>query len=66
MQHELAYRRGTDLEVWLLWDDEEDRVTVRVRDGATGVEFESEVPRDRALEAYRHPFLFAPAVRAAA
>ena len=66
MQNELAYRRSHDLEVWLLWDDDEDLVTVRVRDAATGEEFESEVPRERALEAYRHPFLFAPALRAAA
>jgi hypothetical protein len=64
--NELAYRRSHDLEVWLFWDDDEDLVTVRVRDSATGEEFESEVPRERALEAYRHPFLFAPALRAAA
>jgi hypothetical protein len=66
VQNELAYRRSHDLEVWLLWDDDEDLVTVRVHDGATGEEFESEVPRERALEAYRHPFLFAPALSAAA
>ena len=66
MQNELAHRRSASLEGWLLWDDGPDRVTVRVRDDATGDEFEAEVPRDRALEAFRHPFLFAPPVPAAA
>jgi hypothetical protein len=66
MQQELAYRRSADLDVWLLWDDDADRVTVRVRDNRGGEEFESEVPRERALEAFRHPFVFAPPVPAAA
>ena len=48
------------------WDDDADSVTLRVLDTRTGEEWEREVPRERALEAFRHPFLFAPELAAAA
>ena len=66
MKNELAHRQGHGLEVWLHWEDDADRVTLRVLDTRTGEEWEREVPRERALEAFRHPFLFAPALAAAA
>jgi hypothetical protein len=66
MKNELSHRQAQGLDVWLLWDDEDDRVTLRVVDANTGEEFEREIPRDRALEAFRHPFLFAPDLAAAA
>jgi hypothetical protein len=66
MKNELAHRQSQGLEVWLHWNSDDDSVTLRVADSRTGEEFERDVPREQALEAFRHPFLFAPELAAAA
>jgi hypothetical protein len=56
---ELAQRRSGAVEVLLLWHSETGQVEVCVRDPATGG-FRIEVaPRD-AMEAFQHPYAYAP------
>jgi hypothetical protein len=57
---ELAQRRsGTD-EILLLWRPEIDRVELFVRDVATGAGFLIEVEPCRAIDAFHHPYAYAP------
>ena len=60
---ELAHREGDGIEVTLVWYAETDRVAVRVTDVSTGQRFELRVARDRALDAFHHPFAYAPPPR---
>jgi hypothetical protein len=57
---ELAHRSGDGIEVSLLWNRLEDRLTVLVGDLRTGESFEFSPPRDQGLDAYYHPFAYAP------
>jgi hypothetical protein len=57
---ELAHRSGDGIEVSLLWSRTTDRVTVVVSDLRTGESFDFAPPRDRALDAFNHPFAYAP------
>jgi hypothetical protein len=57
---ELAQRRsGTD-EILLLWRPEIDRVELFLRDVATGAGFLIEVEPSRAIDAFHHPYAYAP------
>jgi hypothetical protein len=56
---ELAHRRQGGLEVALLWQPDENTVSVAVEDERTGEAFEIEVPGDKAMEAFEHPYAFA-------
>ena len=58
---ELATRTSCGVEVRLLWRRDDDVCTVTVADGQTGEEFELQVTRERALDAYYHPFAYAAA-----
>jgi hypothetical protein len=57
---ELAYRSGDGIEVSLLWSRLTDSVTVLVFDLRTGEAFDFAPPRDKALDAFNHPFAYAP------
>jgi hypothetical protein len=58
---ELDHRINDGLEVRMLWDPGEDRVTVAVNDNKTGEVFEVEVgPGENALDVFHHPFAYAP------
>ena len=57
---ELAYRSGDGIEVSLLWSRLTDRVTVLVGNLGSGEFFDFAPPRDRALDAFYHPFAYAP------
>jgi hypothetical protein len=57
---QLAYRSGDGIEVSLLWSRLTDRVTVLVANLRSGELFDFEPPRDRALDAFYHPFAYAP------
>lgn len=63
---ELAHRAGDGLEVTLLWNEDDNRVVVAVDDARTGERFEIEVPTTSALDAFKHPFAYAPPDRGAA
>jgi hypothetical protein len=58
---ELAHRAGDGLEVTLVWHEDDNRVVVVVDDARTGERFEIEVPTTSALDAFEHPFAYAPA-----
>jgi hypothetical protein len=56
---ELASRENDGLAVLLLWHPWKDAVTVSVADSRTGDRFELAVDRERALDAFYHPFAYA-------
>jgi hypothetical protein len=57
---ELDYRAGAGLEVSLLWYGSANRITVRVLDSRSGDRFEFRVRSEDAVDAFRHPFAYAP------
>ena len=56
---ELANRKGDGIDVTLWWSPQEDGVAVEVLHFASESSFELAVERDRALEAFYHPFAYA-------
>lgn len=56
---ELASRESDGLSVVLLWHPRTDAVTVSVVDSRTGDRFQLAVERERALDAFYHPFAYA-------
>lgn len=57
---ELARRlSGTD-EVLLLWHPDSERVELSVRDLATGASLDLEVAPGSAIDAFHHPYAYAP------
>lgn len=58
-QLELATRENDGLHVQLLWDRMTDAVTVAVEDLRAGDRFDLAVARERALDAFYHPFAYA-------
>jgi hypothetical protein len=56
---ELASRESDGVRVVLLWHPREDAVTVSVEDARADHRFELAVARDRALDAFYHPFAYA-------
>ena len=58
-QLELAMRESDGLHVQLLWDRITDAVTVAVEDLRAGDRFHLAVARERALDAFYHPFAYA-------
>lgn len=57
---ELAQRQSGTLEVLLLWHAQNDLVELSVRDLTTGLGFQTEVAPDRAIDAFYHPYVYAP------
>jgi hypothetical protein len=58
---ELSHRTSDGIEVSLYWNERANRVTVKVYDARSDEDFEFEVDRRRALDAYCHPFAYAAA-----
>ena len=58
---ELAERRSGTVEVLLLWHAERDQVEVSVFDWSTDAGFHIEVAPGDALDAFYHPYAYAPA-----
>ena len=56
---ELAERSGDGVSVRLLWRAGTEEVVLEVNDEKLGTSFELEVPGDRAMDAFRHPFVYA-------
>jgi hypothetical protein len=56
---ELAARESDGIQVQLLWDPIADAVTVAVEDHRQGGRFHLAVARERALDAFYHPFAYA-------
>jgi hypothetical protein len=57
---ELAQRRTGSIEVRLLWDAAADRVEVSLHDSATDLGFHVDVAPGDALDAFYHPYAYAP------
>jgi len=57
---ELAQRQTGSVEVRLLWHAETDRVEVSLHDSATDAGFEVDVAPGDALDAFYHPYAYAP------
>jgi hypothetical protein len=55
---ELAERRSGDVDVLLLWHPESDRIELCVLHLATGVGVHVDVPPDKALDAFNHPYAY--------
>jgi hypothetical protein len=58
---ELDYRSSNGIHVSLLWHPTTRRVTIDVYDESLDESFEFEVARDRARDAFHHPYAYAPA-----
>ena len=58
--HELAHRVSGGTEIRLYWNADEDSTSIEVWEPATGELLLFEVPRERALEAFYHPFAGLP------
>jgi hypothetical protein len=57
-KRELDHRESDGLAVTLLWDEDADRVAIRVVDSDSDQEFELEVAARDALDAFRHPYAY--------
>jgi hypothetical protein len=61
MFEELDYRANDGIEVSLLWNRDDNSLSVRVVDAKTHERFRVAVRPDEALEVFRHPFAYARA-----
>jgi hypothetical protein len=59
MTKELAHRKNDGLDVTLFWRSDDDSVALAVYDESCDCSFEIGVPRERALDAFYHPFAYA-------
>ena len=57
---ELAYRSTDGIEVSLFWSKATDRVTIELVDARLDQRLEFEVAPTKALDAFRHPYVYAP------
>jgi hypothetical protein len=57
-KRELAHRVSDGVSVSLFWESVGDSILIEVYDERGGDYFELPVPRDQALEAFRHPYVY--------
>ena len=55
---ELDFRTNGEIDVTLLWDRSDDTIVVHVLNWKTSEVLTIVPPRDRALDAFRHPFAY--------
>jgi hypothetical protein len=60
---ELDHRRSDGLDVRLLWNSRNNRISIAVEDHHTGETFALEVPGAEAREAFAHPYAYIHADR---
>ena len=58
IRRELAHRSSNGIQVWLYWEQVGDELTVEVLDEDADEFFAIQVPRERAMDAFRHPFAY--------
>jgi len=63
-RRELAHRTSDGIEVTLFWSKATDRVMIAVFDSHTDEGLEFDVGRGAALDAFNHPYAYAPHVTA--
>jgi hypothetical protein len=59
-RRELAHRSTDGIEVSLFWTKLDNRVTIELVDTRIDERLEFEVAREKALDAFRHPYAYAP------
>jgi hypothetical protein len=59
-RRELARRSSGGIEVALYWCSTDDRTSIALRQTDSGESLVFSVPRDRALDAFHHPFAHLP------
>lgn len=64
LSRELAHRHQDGLEVTLLWDTRSNKVSIELIDDRCDTAFAFVVDPESALEAFYHPFAYAPVVAA--
>lgn len=57
---ELAHRSTGGIEVSLFWSQPSNRITIELIDNRIDERLEFEVANDKALDAFRHPYAYAP------
>ena len=57
-RRELAHRVNNCISVSLFWDTVGDLLTLEVHNECDAEHFELEVPRDRAMDAFHHPYAY--------
>jgi hypothetical protein len=58
---ELAHRSTDGLEIFLVWHQPTDQITVSVSDERTGTYFEIQAEAEEALKFFEHPYAYAAA-----
>jgi hypothetical protein len=58
VRRELAHRASNGVSVSLFWDKVGDQLALEVYDETTDEFFTLDVPRDRALDAFHHPYAY--------
>ena len=58
IRRELAHRSTNGVSVWLYWEKVGDTLSLEVYDDASEEFFQVDVPRDRALDAFHHPYVY--------
>jgi hypothetical protein len=58
-RRELAHRTNDGIEVTLFWTKSTNRVSVEVLDSRSGETLDFDVDRHVALDAFRHPYVYA-------
>jgi hypothetical protein len=57
-RRELMHRSSNGIDVSLFWDEVGDTLTLEVYDAKDEDAFSLRVPRDRALDAFHHPYAY--------
>jgi hypothetical protein len=63
-RRELAHRASNGIDVWLYWEIVGDTLSLEVYDSKDDEYYEIDVPKDRAMDAFRHPFVYLAAAQA--
>jgi hypothetical protein len=58
VRRELAHRVSNGISVSLFWETVGDRLSLEVYDEGGDEFFQLDVPRDRALDAFHHPYAY--------
>jgi hypothetical protein len=59
-RRELAHRTSDGIDVTLFWSESTNRITLEVLDSRSGERLEFDVDRPAALDAFNHPYVYAP------
>ena len=60
LRRELAHRSTDGIDVSLFWNKRSNRVTIELVDGRIDAHLDFEVAHEKALDAFHHPFAYAP------